>query len=56
MSVAVKTIAHNTLLVSIEYHLLYTVAKPREEVTRHDTLHAWAHSVRGSPDRRITHN
>ena len=46
MSVAVTTIAHNTLLESIEYHLLYTGAKPKEKATRHDILHALAHSVR----------
>ncbi len=46
MSIAVKTLEQKTLLESIEYHLLYTVAKPREELTKHDILHALAHSVR----------
>jgi starch phosphorylase len=47
MPVTVNTAAHDTLLESIEYHLLYTVAKPRAEATRDDILHALAHSIRG---------
>ena len=46
MSAAVKAAAHKSLVESIEYHLQYTVAKPREEATREDILHALAHSVR----------
>jgi starch phosphorylase len=46
MSVAIKTPAHKSLIESIEYHLRYTVARPREEATKQDVLHALAHSVR----------
>src|SRR6202161_398181 len=46
MSAAVKVAAHKSLVESIEYHLQYTVAKPREEATKDDILHALAHSVR----------
>ncbi len=46
MSAAVKAAARKSLVESIEYHLQYTVAKPREEATREDILHALAHSVR----------
>jgi starch phosphorylase len=46
MSAAVKTAAPKSLIESIEYHLRYTVAKPREEATKQDVLHALAHSVR----------
>jgi starch phosphorylase len=45
MSVAVKT-ADKPLIEGIEYHLQYTIAKPREEATKQDVLHALAHSVR----------
>jgi glycogen phosphorylase len=46
MSVTVNALAQNTLLESVEYHLLYTIAKPREEASRDDMLHALAHSIR----------
>jgi starch phosphorylase len=46
MSVTVNALAQNTLLESVEYHLLYTIAKPREEASRDDILHALAHSIR----------
>jgi glycogen phosphorylase len=46
MSLAVKATTQQPLVESIEYHLRYTVAKPREEATKRDVLHALAHSVR----------
>ena len=46
MSLAEKSATPTPLVESIEYHLQYTVAKPREEATREDILHALAHSVR----------
>ena len=47
MSPADKSTAHASLVDSTEYHLRYTVAKPREAATRQDILHALAHAVRG---------
>jgi starch phosphorylase len=46
MSFAVRSATPRPLVESIEYHLHYTVAKSRELATRHDVLHALAHSVR----------
>jgi len=46
MSLAVRNLARQPLIESIEHHLQYTVAKSREAATRHDVLHALAQSVR----------
>jgi starch phosphorylase len=46
MSLAVQQVTRKPLVESIEYHLQYTVAKSRERATRHDILHALAHSIR----------
>lgn len=46
MSVTVNAFVQTTLLDSVEYHLRYTVAKPREEASRDDILDALAYSIR----------
>jgi starch phosphorylase len=46
MSLAVKAATRRPLVENIEHHLRYTVAESRETATRHDILHALAHSVR----------